>query len=97
MLASVEAGGVQGDETKIVARAENAPRSGREILQAGANRQRDIALRRQRVGGRRSDDAQRPDILRIVMQQRGATGDGFRHRQAVLMRANRDISSQASA
>ena len=91
MLAGVEAGGVQGDEAKIVARAENAPRSGREILQACADRQRDIALRRQRVGGRRADDAQRPDILRIVVQQRGATGDGFRHRQAVLMREPRHL------
>ena len=68
-----------------VSGAEDRPRAGGEVLQPRADGEHHVGLGGERVGRGRADDADRADIHRMVVDERGAAGDGLGDRDVVLL------------
>ena len=65
--------------------AERRPRAGGEILQPRADRDDYVGVAGERVRRGRADHADRPDIVRVVVDERGAAGDRLGDRQIVAL------------
>ena len=72
---------VDRDELRIL--VKGGPRSGGEVLQAGADGDDHVRLLGNRVGAVRSGHTDGPDVQRMLCQHVGASGDGLDHGDVV--------------
>ena len=68
-----------------VSSPKSGPRAGDEVLEARADGEDDVGIGGERVGRGRADDADRPDIHRVVVDEHGAAVDGLGDRDVVLL------------
>ncbi len=88
MLAGIERLHVEADDPPRRI-AEQRPGSGGEVLQPRADREHQVGLRGERVGGARPRHADRPHVEQVIVTQRALAGLRLGHRNGVALREGR--------